>query len=178
MIRRFSIAALLFLTTSAFGAEPTPAYQPPDVAEQKEKIGALSFLAGEWTGPGWIMTGPNQKREFVQTEEARAMLGDLVFTFHGTAHAPDAVGAPPAFEAFAIISWEDKADKYQMRSYTGGHVGDYEAEIAGDGVFVWRLPNMEYRITINGDSWTETGHRTLADGKKVQFFEMNLRRKR
>ncbi len=169
-----AFASILLFGAAASAAE-TPA--APDIAEQRTRIAALSFLAGDWEGSGWIMTGPGQRFEFKQTEEIRPMLGGGILTIHGTGRAPDAAkGAPPSFEAFAIISWDDVADRYRFRSYARGYVGDYDAALEGDNVLVWRAPSIEYRITVDGDRWFETGHRTLADGKKVQFFEMTVTR--
>lgn len=171
---RACLAACLLLALAPAGAQPPP----PDVAEQAAKIADLSFLAGDWEGSGWTFTGPGARAEFNQTETIRPMLGGKILTIHGQGRATDAEkGAAPEFEAFAIVSWDDASDAYNFRSYSGGRSGDFEAALDGEGVFVWRFPATEFRITVAGDTWVETGHRTLPDGRVVQFFEMTLTRK-
>lgn len=170
-----ALGPIAFIAIPAAAAPP--AYTPPDTAEQAEKIGALEFLAGEWEGSGWTLTAQNAKVEFRQSEEIEFILGRKALTIHGMGRTPDAApDAAPEFEAFAVVSWDDKADAYRFRSYSSGHVGDFDAELRAPGVFAWRMPSVEFVIDIKGDAWIEKGWRTLPDGKQFQFFEMTLTR--
>jgi hypothetical protein len=175
MNRRIAVAlaALAAATLSPLQAQP-PAH---DLAEQKTRMAALSFLEGDWRGGGWVAGPDGKKMPFTQTEEIRFLLDGKILAIHGIAHDEGRPAeSPPDFEAFAVVHWDDVANRYRFRSYARGGAGDYDAELVEDGVFVWRLsPTTEFRIAVEGDRWVETGHETR-DGKRVQFFEMTLTR--
>ncbi|MEQ8935594.1 MAG: hypothetical protein RIE56_07365, partial [Amphiplicatus sp.] len=157
-------------------AEEKPAYQPPDIALQKEKVGAFSALEGDWQGEGWMYGGDGKKREFIQKEEVRFMLDGAILVVHGTGRSKGAAPeTKPDFEAFAIISWDEKAGAYRFRSYANGHYGEFPITPLDGGGFEWTLPGVRYEATVSDGSWTEKGFRA-GPGEPVQFFEMTVTR--
>ena len=170
-------AAALACAVSVSSAEERPVYQPPDLALQKEKVSAFSVLEGDWRGEGWMYGGDGKKREFTQTEKVRFMLDGTIMTVHGTGRSKGAApDAKPDFEAFAVISWDEKEVAYRFRSYANGHYGEFPITPREGGGFEWTLPGVRYEAVVTEHSWTEKGYR-IGAGEPVQFFEMTVMRK-
>ncbi|MEQ9230757.1 MAG: hypothetical protein RIF46_08730, partial [Cyclobacteriaceae bacterium] len=80
----------------------------------KEKIKALSFMQGEWSGGGWMMTQETGRVEFTQTEQIELGLnGALV---HIAGQGWDKEGKM-IHNAMAIVSFDPTANEYAMHSF-------------------------------------------------------------
>jgi hypothetical protein len=166
------LAAMLFLLGEP-SAQTAPA--APDIALQREKMAALSIIAGEWRGEGWMMTREGRVA-FTQTEVVKPALGGNVLTINGTGRgAGQPADAEPVFQALAIVSYDERSGKYMMRSYAQGRAGDFEIRPRAEGL-AWSLPNVEYDAVVMDGVWTEKGFYKGPDGKMTQFIEFTVRR--
>lgn len=142
------------------------------IAAQREAMAALSFLDGQWRGPG---TAYGQV--FTQTERVGTLLDGTIRLVEGRAY--DASGGT-VFNAFAVISYDPVKRAYAMRSHAGGFAGDAPLEVRKDG-FRWHQPmgpgaTLRYTATLSGGRWHEIGERIAGDAPPVKMFEMTLTR--
>lgn len=178
VVSAFAVAFSL-VSFSISAAEEKPAYRAPDVALQKEKMAALSILAGEWRGEGWTYGADGERHELTQTEEVAFMLDGVILTVHGAGRSKEAApDAKPDFEAFAVIAWDEKQNAYRFRSFANGHYGEFPLTVLEEGGFEWSAPGgIKYVALVKEGSWVEKGYRSAGASAPVQFFEMTLSRK-
>lgn len=189
MIRALALTFALSALAAPALAQPAPAPPAapaaprpgmPDIAAQKAAIAKLDWMVGAWEGSGWI-DSPAGRQTFRQTEAIEKRLGDGLLLVEGKGYA----GAPEAlvFNAFAVISFDDRAGRYNFRSYTRGHVTDAQAVFLPNGAFQWTMtpPGTTIRYTITQPQpgkWNEVGERSADGGATwTKFFEMNLTKK-
>lgn len=136
---------------------------------------ALAILDGVWIGPARMMARDGGVSEFEQMERIGPMLGGEIRVMEGESRGPD---GRRQFNAFTVFSAAEGGG-LEMRSHIPGHESVRVIEPKPDG-YVWRtaIPEgvMVYDITINDGVWTETGVIEFADGRRIAFFEMTLRR--
>ena len=152
--------------------------QPAGTAEQRQAMQTLAWMDGEWVGEATVSMGPGQTSTHPHTERIGPMLGGSIKVIEGrTTGGPD--GAP-AFNAFAVVSWDDATDRYTMRSYANGEVGDFPLEATADG-FRWTTParggEMRYVTTFKDGEWVEVGHFVMPGREPMQVIELRLRRR-
>jgi hypothetical protein len=137
----------------------------------------LAFMRGVWAGPA-TGSGPGGERYRVtQTERVGPMLGGDILVIEGRGYAED---GSTGFNAFAVVSWDPRADRYEIRSYAQGRAGTFELRLTADG-YVWEVPAgpgavVRFTATIRGDTWREIGEYVAGDRPPVQTLEMDLRR--
>jgi hypothetical protein len=191
-LSRTALAALAFLAALAplspwSRALPLRAQTPPPAADpggaKRAAIDKVSFLAGEWEGGGYFEYSPGKQERFQGVERVEPRLGGQILLFEGRHLAAEgARKGEVVHEAFAVLSWDDKAKTYRFRTYTSeGRGGEFDGK-AEDGAFVWAIqsPERQTRYTLKLDPqgrWFETGE-SSADGKTWRkFFEMTLTKK-
>ncbi len=100
---------------------------------QREEMKKLNFLVGEWKGAGWIIAPDGKRSEFIQAENIQYKVGGLTLLIEGKGQ--DKSSSTDIFEALAVISYDEKAKIYRMRSYTTeGRSGEAEAKLIEDGL--------------------------------------------
>jgi hypothetical protein len=105
------------------------------------------------------------------------MLGGDVVVIEGRGYNPD---GSTGFNAFGVVSYDPRADKYELRSYAQGQAGTFELHLTPTG-YVWEIPAgpdamLRFTATIQGDRWREVGEYVAAGRPPMPTFEMNLRR--
>jgi hypothetical protein len=179
-IRHHWVAVILL--TGFVGSSPG---QPPaGAAGQRDAMKKLDFLIGHWKGEGWMEFAPGRRRTFKGTESVQRKLDGLLTTMDGEhrGRVGDKGEEVVVHSAFAVISYDDKANRYRFHAFTGqGSSVDAEAKVS-DGRLVWemKIPQVgEMRYTIKLDDkgrWFEIGE-VSQDGKAWRkFFEMTLER--
>ena len=103
---------------------------------QREAMAKLEMMDGEWRGEGSMAMPGGQKYTFTQTERVGLMLDGSVRVVEGRGYAPD---GSVSFNAFAVISYDPKAETFSMRSYARGQAADFTVTPTGDG-FQWEIP--------------------------------------
>lgn len=146
------------------------------LAAQREAMQKLAMMDGEWRGTATMILPSGEKRVLTQTERVGPMLGGAVRAIEGRGYEPD---GRTSFNAFAVISYEPGTKVFSMRSYAGGHAGDFTVTPTADG-FTWEIPagpaTIRYTATIKDGVWREFGDRVVPGRDPVRFIEMDLKR--
>jgi hypothetical protein len=166
-------------TPAPAGPQPAaPAVAPvqptPALAAAMAKLG---FMRGVWVGPATGTLPSGERYSVTQTERMGPMLGGDIVVLEGRGYRED---GSTGFNAFAVVSWDPRGQKYEIRSYAQGHAGTFELKLTADG-YTWEVPSgpgavTRFTATIQGDTWREIGEYAAGGKPPVQTFEMNLRR--
>jgi hypothetical protein len=168
--------AILLLIAIASSAAADSKVQPVKPTKAlADGMAKLSFMRGIWTGPA-SGTGMDGKPYAVtQTERMGPMLGGDVVVIEGRGYNPD---GSTGFNAFAVASYDPRAQKYELRSYAQGMAGTFELRLTPTG-YTWEIPAgpgaiVRFTATVTATKWREVGE-YIAQGKPpVKTFEMNL----
>lgn len=167
-------ACLLFAVPATASAQ---AMQPAGTPEQRQAMQTLSWMDGEWVGEATVSMGPGRTSTHSHTERIGPMLGGSIKVIEG--RSTDADGSV-AFNAFAVVSWDDATDAYVMRSYANGQAADFPLEATADG-FRWSTPSrggeMRYVTVFSDGEWVETGHFVMPGRDPMKVIELRLRRR-
>lgn len=150
--------------------------QPGGSAAQREAVGALDFLDGEWRGQA-VVHGPGGSETLIQTERVGSLLGGSIKVIEGRGYAAD---GSTVFNALAVLSWNEREGRYAFRSYANGYSGDYRFERTEDG-FRWETPagpnaRIEYVATVRDGTWHEVGTWVTEGQPPRPMIEMRLTR--
>lgn len=160
----------------ATSAAAQAAQLPAGTEAQRQAMQAFSWMDGEWRGTAEAMVGPGQTRTVAHTERIGPMLGGSIKVIEGRSYNPD---GSVAFNAFAVISWDEANNRYVMRSYANGHAQDFPLEGGADG-FRWTIPSrggeIRYATTFKDGEWNEVGHFVMEGREPMQVVKMTLRR--
>ena len=187
MSRRMWLAATALMLASgpvaAQAPEPQPPAAPPPTPQARapltrsEAMARLNFLHGVWVGQA-SGTNPNGTPYAVtQTERIGPMLGGDVLVIEGRGYNPDGT---TGFNAFAVVSWDQDTDSYEMRSYAMGHAGTFPFTLTDSG-YVWEVPAgpgvMRYRADITPTTLHEVGDFIMSGQPPRRSFEMTVTRR-
>jgi len=170
-----SAVAAILLAAPAMAVAQVPV-QPAGSAAQREALGALDFMDGEWRGQA-VVHGPGGAETLTQTERVGSMLGGSIKVIEGRGYAADGL---TVFNAMAVLSWDEREGRYRFRSWANGFSGDYRFERTEDG-FRWETPagpnaRIEYVATIRNGTWHEVGTFIMEGQPPRQMIEMRLTR--
>jgi hypothetical protein len=154
--------------THVLPVQPTPALAAG--------MARLGFMRGVWTGPA-TGTGRDGPYAVTQTERMGPMLGGDVVVIEGRGYKADGT---TGFNAFAVVSYDPRADRYELRSYAQGMAGTFELRLTADG-YLWEVPAgpgavVRFTATVKDNHWREVGDYVAAGKDPVRTFEMNLTR--
>lgn len=176
-MKRIGLLAAAVLALTPVAALAQAPQQPAGTAEQREAMQRLAWMDGEWVGTANIYAGPGRSLSHAHTERIGPMLGGSLRVIEGRATGED---GSVAFNAFAVVSWSDAADRYTMRSYNNGNVGDFPLEVTADG-FRWSVPSgggeMRFVTTFKDGEWSEIGTFVMSGREPIQVIELRLRRR-
>ena len=148
---------------------PTPAMVEP--------MAKLAFMRGVWRGPASGTLADGSRYTVTQTERMGPMLGGDIVVIEGRGYRDDGT---TGFNAFAVVSWDQRAQKYQIRSYAQGQAGTFDLTLTPDG-YVWEVPagpsaKVRFTATVTSNKWREVGEFVAEGQPPRQTFEMNLDR--
>lgn len=167
------------VASALVGWSPVSAQQsiPSGTAAQRAALQKLSWMDGEWVGEATIHTASGEVIRKPHTERIGPMLGGSIKVIEGRTPGPD-TGA--AFNAFAVISWDDAGHRYIMRSYANGQAGDFPLTADATG-FSWVIPagpgEVRFRTTYSSGQWLETGDFVLPGRPPARTVELRLTRR-
>lgn len=168
------VAGLLALIPATAHAQ---AVFPAGSEEQRQAMRTLAWMDGEWVGEATISMGPGRTTTHPHTERIGPMLGGSIRVIEGRSLNDDGTAA---FNAFAVVSWDDATDAYVMRSYANGQAADFPLEATADG-FRWSTPGrggeMRYVTVFRGGEWVETGDYVMPGREPMRVIELRLRRR-
>ena len=166
------------IASSLLAPVAAPAQAPPDpavlLAGQREAMDRFAFLDGVWSGSAWALSPKGDKHEMTQTERVGTFLGGTVRVIEGRGYDADGT---LVFNALGVVSFDERAGEFSMRSYAQGHTGDFVLTPMEHG-FTWEIPagpmTMRYTANVANGTWHEYGERVLPGQDPVRFFEMTL----
>lgn len=164
-------------TTPPAPAGPRPPMRPQ---EQLDAMSKLEYMAGRWTGSGWMEMGGN-RLQFTGSETITPKLDGLVLMVEGDFYggAPGAAPGPPVHQTLGVISYDARAKTYRFSSWlASGTAGERELTV-GNKTWSWEIkqPNNQVRYTFTltpQGEWLEKGERSTDGTTWKQFFEMRL----
>src|SRR5262245_61865422 len=177
-MKMLSLAALALVSAAA--CAHSPRFSPPPVQPtpgRAEAMAKLSFMRGVWAGPASGTGRDGKPFQVTQTERMGPMLGGDIVVIEGRGYREDNT---TAFNAFAVVSWEPRTGKYEIRSYAMGFAGTFELTPTAHG-YVWEIPAgpeavIRYTAVVKDGRWREVGEHVSPGKPAVQIFEMNLKR--
>jgi len=183
MIGKSLICCLVWILALALGHD-LAGQEPRPSPTQLEEMKKLHFLVGEWKGEGWTEFAPGQRRTSPIAESVQVKLGGMVLLVEGLGKRKDPGQQEEVVvhNALGILSYDEKAKIYRLRSYIAtGQSTDAEARFT-DGGFQWAFspsPNLSVRYTVkltDKGEWFEIGEMSQ-DGKSWrQFHGMTLQK--
>ena len=174
-LRAFACIAALALSAPSFAAAQD--MNPAGTDEQRQAMGELALLDGEWRGEATIYNRDGSRTTLTQTERVGPFLGGSIRVIEGRGY--DASG-DTVFNAMAVISWDEAEDRYRFRSWANGRDGDFTFERTDTG-FVWEVPAgpgavVRYTATVQDGVWHEAGAYVREGMAPMPTMEMTLRR--
>jgi len=156
-------------------------YRGPDTTAQRAAMDRLAPLVGAWQGEANVQyPGPMLVH---QTEQVERDLNGLLLVIRGTGHDNAARSGAPVFQAAAVISYDERQQRYEVRSYTHeGYVTTALGEFLEDGAFRWSFApggpvKIRFTIRIDGATWREVGEMSTDNGATWrQTIDLSLRR--
>lgn len=163
---------LLFFGATAFA-------QMPEMSEEhRQALDQLDFMAGKWSGSGWLFVQGGKRVTFEQTEDIEWKAGKAALAIEGKGHSEGKV----IHDAFAVITYDPQKKAYDFNSVlASGMGGKFAAKILAENTFEWKMDmpgrTITYVITLNDKGqWYEKGMVKMGEGQEFQFFEMTLDR--
>ncbi len=170
------IIVLVFMSFSFFST-----IAQTDPAVMKEAMNKLSFMAGQWSGSGWMYLEGGVRAEFTQTEDIRFELDGEALVIKGLGKSKDAASGKErtVHHALAMVTYNPGSEDYDFRSYAVGRgSGNYKGRMIAEHTFEWTLNmpqgKVRYIITLNEQGqWFEIGEFARGDSW-FKIFEMTL----
>ena len=103
----------------------------PDLQAQRAAMKKLEFLIGTWAGEAWVLRGPGEPVEMIQTEDAQYKLDGLILVIEGVGRAKS--DGKPVLQALGVISWDDENATYRMRAFNDGRFLETEVRLLETG---------------------------------------------
>jgi hypothetical protein len=178
LIRILILMFALTLGHSVTGQEPKP--NPVQLEAMKK----LHFLVGEWKGEGWNEMMPGQRRTSPITERVQIKLGGMVLLVEGigTKKVPGTQEEVVVHNALGILSYDEKANVYWLRSHIAtGQTMEAKGKFT-DGGFQWGFqagPSLSFRYTVkltDKGEWFEIGEMSQDGTNWRKFHEMTLQK--
>jgi len=176
-----SLLAALGLAAALIAAPASAQdFSGPNLDEQRAAMQRLAPLVGRWQGEAQV-TSPRAMTVY-QTEQVEIALDGLIMIVRGAGHANADRAGDPVFQAFAVLSYDDRRDIYEFRTYVYGHATTATGEFLSDNAFRWSVDPpgpfaLRYTITFDATTWREIGETTQDDGATwTQTIALDLRK--
>jgi hypothetical protein len=154
----------------------------PDLEAQREAMKKLGFLVGKWAGEAYLLRGPAESVELLQTEEAQYKLDGLIVVIEGVGRTKS--GGQSLLQAFGIISYEDESRTYRLRAFNDGRFLETQMKLLEEGKgMTWGFAlgeirtNSVLRVNERGE-WTELAEISIGSQPPKKLLELTVRRQR
>jgi len=167
--------ALVYLI---LGSVLTNAAQAQDGRLSKAHMDKLSNWVGTWKGEGWQMTESRERIEFEVEEVVESKISGLALLVEGRGTGVD---GEEGHHAMGMIYYNVDNEQYEFHSVIKeGMVTLATAKIDEQGNFIWGFDvpggQIQYTISIQGDSWIEKGVFSRDGQQWWPIMEMTLTR--
>ena len=169
-------AAVLLLAAAVLAGGGGAAFAR-EATGSAEKMKRLQMLVGTWEGAGTIRRGPGEPQAFTIRERVVPRLNGEALLIDGEGKS----GGRTVHQALGVIGYDAAAKRYELTTFqAGGKRLTPEIEVTETG-FAWSFEQPAGTVTFTTEVkegvWKETGVFTVkANGMKVPFFEMTLKR--
>lgn len=162
----------------AFVSQAGLAQQNNQLAVVQQKMQALKWVAGNWQGPSYLISGDGTKREFIQAEKNEVKLKNSILLLNEAGF----IGQDTIFQNIVVLGYDAVKSEYTLQAYTKEGLqlgGNVEVQ---DKKMIWRIefPGnlIRYSIQLNEKGqWVQKGEGSTDNGQKwVPFFESTLDR--
>jgi hypothetical protein len=180
--------ALLFglLGLTALGAGPSfaaePGRPPPALESQLEAMQKMDGFLGEWLGDGWFTLGKDRVGIVQSVTVRRELAGQLITMRDRVQRRTDPI-SPPGTASFGLVSYDDRAGNFLMRSYFRGQITDLNAEMPRPGLLIGRTTRPDgarARVTTDVTTagiWREWAESSADGGQTwVKSYEIVMKR--
>lgn len=179
-MRRTGLMGAVVLSVATIlgaGAAQAQAPQPQVQAAQREAMAKLSRMQGVWVGQASGVNPDRSRYSVTQTERIGPMLDGALLVIEGRGYRAD---GSTGFNAFAVVSYDPEAAKYEIRSYAQGYAGTFELKPTDTG-YVWEVPAgpgvMRFTADITDTTYHEVGDFVMPGMAPMRSFEMTLTRR-
>ena len=176
-MKRLASAVFLLVCAAAAPAQ----MQAPTGEAERTAMARLAYMAGRWTGEGWMDMGGG-RHAFRGGEVVQSKLRGAVLLVEGdfTGKVGEGGREGPVHTTLGVIFYDARAGKYRFHTWLAtGQAGQYELVPKPDG-WQWELelPQMRIRYTskFTAGEWFEIGERSTDGTNWQKFFEMTLRK--
>ncbi len=147
-----------------------------------EKMEKMAFMVGEWAGSGWAIR-EGRRSEFKSSELIEVKAGGTVFAVTGK-HWVEIPGREPLVihDAYGFLSYDLKDKAFTLTAHLANGMANIFVLNENSTGYKWQTPAVgggsnEYEAIFSEDTWIEKGFE-VKDGKRTQWFEMTLKRKK
>jgi hypothetical protein len=179
------LTAFVLSATLGLAASVVFAQEPPtrgNLGTQLDAMKKLDGFLGEWLGEGWFTMGA-QRVGITQSVVVRRELQGQLLTMRDRVQRRTEPLAPPGTASFGIVSYDDKAQRFLMRSYFRSQITDLDAQVPKPGVLIGmttrpdgRLARVTTDVTTDG-VWREHAEDSSDGGKSwVKTYEIVMKR--
>lgn len=149
----------------------TQADDSRDMAAQIAAMEKFSFLEGHWQGEVTMHLADGSISSHRSTDTIRYLNNGTLLMIVGRKWAPGAASdAPPVSEHTALINYDERVDRYDLRSYFSGDFASGVVEHVDQDGARWMIEaggvQMRFHILNDGpDSWQEKAEMSTDGGK-------------
>lgn len=158
-------------------AVPAAAQHRPDLAAQRAAMDRLAIIDGTWAGTATRYEGGRALPPMRHTERVGPLIDGRLRLIEGRSYTAD--GGDAGFNAFAVISYDDRTRAYTFRSYALGHALTVPITVRADG-FEWQMAAGPGRIrfvaTIRDGRWREEGWLEMPGAPPARTIVLDLKR--
>lgn len=171
-------ALLIALMYMIIGTVLSNSAQAQDGRLSKEQMDKLSGWVGTWKGSGWQMTESRERIDFEVEEVVESKIGGLALMVEGKGVGQN---GKEGHHAMGMIYYNIDNARYEFHSIIKeGMTTLATAKIDDNGHFIWgfEVPGgqIQYTISIDGDSWVEKGAFSRDGNQWWPIMEMTLQR--
>jgi hypothetical protein len=150
----------------------------PDLEAQRDAMKRLDFLVGKWVGEAWLLRGPDESVELLQTEEAQYKLDGLILVIEGVGRTK--LGGQPLLQAYGIVSFDDESGTYRLRAFNDGRFLETHTELLEENKgMTWGFAlgevktNSVLRINERGE-WTELAEISIGSQPPKKLLQLSV----
>jgi hypothetical protein len=180
-----ALACAALVALASGGIVLAAAQEPPargDVTAQLEAMKKLDGFLGEWLGDGWFQMGA-ERVGIVQSVTVRRELQGQLLTMRDRVQRRTDPISPPGTASFGLVSYDDRAGRFLMRSYFRGQITDLDAEVPRAGILIGRTTRPDGRLArvttdvSTSGVWREWSEDSSDGGKTwVKSYEIVMKR--
>lgn len=169
-IQTAKLQLLMFTVLTVLGGTCAQAMESRDTAAQVRAMEKFSFLQGHWDGQVVMHLADGSTSSHRSTDTISYLNNGTLLMIIGRKWASGAAAdAAPVSEHTALINYDERENRYDLRSYFSGDFASGEVEYVGEDGARWGIEvggvKMRFHILNDGqDSWREKAEMSTDGG--------------